>query len=89
VNRLTNAQEGRGGGAGRGGAGGDSGRRGHGRERGRGWRLKKGPDKRGPLFSECERERGERLEWAGRGNGPHARKKRRGKEREMGCGKLG
>jgi hypothetical protein len=34
VNRRTNAQEGRGGGAGRGGTEGDSGRRGHGRERG-------------------------------------------------------
>jgi hypothetical protein len=56
--------------------------------KGRCWRLKKGPDKRGPLFSECERERGERLEWAGEalwagsGNGPRRGRLGRSGEKE-------
>jgi hypothetical protein len=56
--------------------------------------LRKGPDKRGPLFSECDRERGERLEWAGgvlwagRGNRPRRGRLGRSGEKE-GVRKMG
>jgi hypothetical protein len=56
--------------------------------------LRKGPDRRGPLFSECDRERGERLEWAGgvlwagRGNGPRRGRLGRSGEKE-GVRKMG
>jgi hypothetical protein len=66
VNRRTNAQEGRGGGAGRGGTGGDSGWRGHGRERGAELGVEDAFDRWAPPVGDHVRERERALVQVGR-----------------------